>query len=65
MKYLLHVRLLAAKELLGHTMLSIKDVAMNVGYENALTFSRVFRNSENISPTDYRRNVHGYAGFVE
>jgi len=65
MKYLLHVRLLAAKELLGHSKLSIKDVAMSVGYDNALTFSRVFRNSENISPTDYRRNVHGYAGFIE
>jgi len=62
MKRLLHVRLSAAKDLLGRTDLSIKDVAMAVGYENALTFSRVFRNSENISPTDYRNNVRGYTG---
>jgi len=62
MKRLLHVRLSAAKDLLGRTDLSIKDIAMAVGYENALTFSRVFKNSENISPTDYRNNVHGYTG---
>jgi len=60
MKCLLRVRLSAAKELLGESDLSIKDVATAVGYENALTFSRVFKNSENISPTDYRNNVRGF-----
>ncbi|MCL2821304.1 MAG: AraC family transcriptional regulator [Oscillospiraceae bacterium] len=61
MKCLLRVRLAEAKNLLGGSDLSIKDVAMAVGYENALTFSRVFRNSENISPTDYRKNVQGFS----
>ena len=58
MKYLLDVRLDAAKELLGKTDLSIKEIAGEVGYENALTFSRVFKNSENISPTEYRKSLN-------
>jgi len=61
MKCLLHVRLSAAKDLLGRTELSIRDIACAVGYENALTFSRVFKNSEDISPTEYRNNVRGYS----
>ena len=60
MKCLLRVRLSTAKDLLGSTDKSIKEIAMDVGYENALTFSRVFKNSENISPTDYRNNVRGF-----
>ena len=62
MKCLLRVRLSVAKNLLGSSDLSIKDVASKVGYENALTFSRVFKNSENISPTDYRNSVRGFTG---
>jgi len=46
---------------LGRTELSIRDIAGAVGYENALTFSRVFKNSEAISPTKYRNNVRGYS----
>lgn len=60
MKYLLDVRLEAAKVLLGRTDKSIKEVAGEIGYENALTFSRVFKNSENISPTEYRKRVRDY-----
>ena len=62
MKYLLRVRLLAAKDLLGRSDLSIGEIAMAVGYENALTFSRVFKNAEDISPTEYRNNVRGFTG---
>lgn len=61
MKYLLRVRLLAAKDLLGRTELSIGEIATAVGYEHALTFSRVFKNSEDISPTEYRNNVRGFS----
>jgi len=57
MKYLLDIRLHAAKEFLANTDMSITDIAGEVGYENPLTFSRVFKNSENISPTEYRRTV--------
>ena len=57
MKYLLDVRLETAKNLLCKTDMSIKEIAAEVGYENPLTFSRVFKNSENISPTDYRKKL--------
>jgi len=60
MKCLLRIRLANAKDLLGRTELSIREIAMSVGYENALTFSRVFKNSEDISPTDYRNNVRDF-----
>jgi len=60
MKCLLRIRLANAKDLLGRTELSIGDIANAVGYENALTFSRVFKNSEDISPTEYRNNVRGF-----
>jgi AraC-like DNA-binding protein len=57
MKYLLFVRMSAAKELLAREGLPIGEVAAAVGYENALAFSRVFKNSEAISPTEYRKKV--------
>jgi len=60
MKCLLRIRLANAKDMLWRTELSIGDIAKAVGYENALTFSRVFKNSEDISPTDYRNNVRGF-----
>jgi len=63
MKYLLDVRLNAAKELLGKTDKTIKEIAEDVGYENALTFSRVFKNSENISPTEYRKRATDFTNF--
>ena len=61
MKYLLFVRMSAAKALLSRTHLSIAKIAYEVGYLSALNFSRVFKNSENISPTEYRRNAQGYS----
>lgn len=61
MKYLLHKRLTKAKQLLGHTDMPIRTIALKVGYENALTFSRVFKNSENISPTNYRNSLRYFS----
>jgi len=60
MRYLLNTRLSAAKDLLGNTDMPIQLIANNVGYENALTFSRVFKNNENISPTEYRNSIRSY-----
>ena len=60
MKYLLNTRLSAAKDLLCNTDMPIQEIADKVGYENALTFSRVFKNNENISPTEYRNSIRDY-----
>jgi AraC-like DNA-binding protein/mannose-6-phosphate isomerase-like protein (cupin superfamily) len=61
MKWLLFVRLSAAKNLLARTEMSIGEIAEAVGYKNAHTFSRVFRKSENISPSEYRSNAKEYS----
>jgi transcriptional regulator GlxA family with amidase domain len=61
MKHLLSVRLSAAKALLRRTDLSVQEIAKEVGYENALTFSRVFKNSEDIAPSEYRKKLRSYA----
>ena len=60
MKYLLFVRMSAAKDLLSRTDMSIGKIAYEVGYLSAANFSRVFKNSESISPTEYRSNAKGY-----
>jgi len=57
MKYLLFVRMSAAKDLLSKTDKPIGVVAREVGYDSAQTFSRVFKNSENISPSEYRNLI--------
>lgn len=57
MKYLLFVRINAAKDLLSKTEMAIGDIALAVGYDNGLAFSRAFKNSENISPTEYRNTI--------
>jgi len=60
MKYLLFVRLSAAKDLLANTDMTITEIAQAVGYISTSTFSRVFKNSENITPTEYRNNAKEY-----
>ena len=61
MKYLLFVRMREAKALLSQTNLSILEIAGAVGYENAPTFSRVFKKSENITPLEYRSHTQSGA----
>jgi AraC-like DNA-binding protein/mannose-6-phosphate isomerase-like protein (cupin superfamily) len=62
MKYLLHARMTAARDLLRRTELPIGEIAGMVGYGNVLAFSRVFKNSEGVTPTDYREKSRTAAG---
>lgn len=48
-------RIAKAKELLEATSENLATIAQQVGYENDSYFSRVFKKSEGISPSDYRR----------
>ncbi len=52
--YLLHLRILAAQELLSRPELSITEIAMQSGFSSISTFNRVFRQQVNCSPTEYR-----------
>lgn len=54
--YLRNLRIELAKNILKTSSYLIKDVARTVGIADELYFSRLFKNSEGISPTIYRKN---------
>jgi two-component system response regulator YesN len=53
-EYLSCVRINAAKNLLKNTNLPINTISLQVGYNDANYFTRVFKQSEALSPTEYR-----------
>ncbi len=54
-EYLRRVRIGKAKEILATTKYRIIDVAMQVGYGNSSSFTRAFRESEGMTPYQYRK----------
>ncbi|MFC6333610.1 AraC family transcriptional regulator [Paenibacillus septentrionalis] len=52
--YLISYRMRKACELLGSTTLMVGDIARSVGYEDPLLFSKMFKKSMQLSPTQYR-----------
>jgi AraC family transcriptional regulator of arabinose operon len=52
--YLIRLRMHQACQLLDTTNLNIKEIALRLGYEDPLYFSRVFRSVNDASPSDYR-----------
>jgi AraC-like DNA-binding protein len=54
-EYLVYLRLRRAKELLQDTTYNISEIADFVGYDSIYSFSRVFKQYENMSPRDWRR----------
>ncbi len=55
--YLTTLRMQYAKQLLANDTLSINAVAKKSGFQSLSTFNRVFKLSENYSPTDYRQLI--------
>ncbi|BES85197.1 DNA-binding transcriptional regulator AraC [Pectobacterium araliae] len=49
-------RIYRAKNMLQNTMLSVADIALLNGYNDAFYFSRIFRRHSGISPSGYRKN---------
>ena len=58
-RFLLGVRLDAARELLAHTELRVSDVAALCGFDDPLYFSRVFRRETGESPREWARARRG------
>ena len=54
-----HHRMQEAARLLVETERSVGDIAQQVGYENQSKFSKVFRETFQILPTEYRRQQRG------
>lgn len=52
--YLISYRMRKACELLSSTTLMVGDIARSVGYEDPLLFSKMFKKTMHIAPTQYR-----------
>ncbi len=55
LQYILSLRISNAQSLLENTDYSVSEIAMNVGYDNPLYFSRLFHKQTGMSPREYRR----------
>ena len=53
-EYLLQYRLDKGSKLLLETRMSIQEIAQKIGYENPLTFSKMFKSVYGVSPRNYR-----------
>nr|WP_027623960.1 AraC family transcriptional regulator [Clostridium lundense] len=56
-EYIQNLRVKKSKELLLNTNLTILQISQMVGYEHNSSFTRVFKYSEKISPTEFRRKI--------
>lgn len=57
MQYILSIRIHNAETLLKSNLYNITEVAQIVGYDNPLYFSRLFKKSKGLSPSDYKKNI--------
>ncbi|UCF96271.1 MAG: response regulator [Spirochaetaceae bacterium] len=55
LEYLTHCRVEAAKKLLVQSNLAISEIAFKLGYDMPSYFSEVFKKSEGITPSQYRK----------
>ena len=55
MDYLTELRINKAKELLCEADVSVSDAAELVGYRDLKYFSRLFKKTTGISPSDYKK----------
>lgn len=53
-QYLLEFRLVRARSLLAETNLSVKEIAMQTGFGDEFYFSRLFRQKQNLTPSQWR-----------
>lgn len=57
MQYILEIRISNAESLLEATEYNITEISRIVGYENPLYFSRLFKKSKGLSPSEYRKRI--------
>ncbi len=48
-----------AERLLRDTVLPVKEVATQLGYEDAHYFSGLFKKEKGVSPAAFRKNIQG------
>ncbi len=57
-EFLTRLRLVRSRELLELTELSVEGVAMSCGYQDALVFSKAFKQETGMPPSHYRKMYH-------
>jgi AraC-like DNA-binding protein len=55
-RYILHRRVLRARELLRNTSLSVLDVSLDLGFQHQNNFARAFRRVTGMTPTRFRHD---------
>ena len=56
-EYLLHIRIDKAKKMLAGTQLSVKDICLNVGYNDVSGFIQRFKRYMGMTPAAYRTKI--------
>ena len=56
-KFLSTYRITRAAELLQTTEIPVESIALSCGYNDALVFTKAFRQMKGMSPTAYRREM--------
>ena len=64
-EYLMQCKLKKASELLLETRLPIQEISQQVGYDNPLTFSKIFKSFYGVSPKNYRLQFRAPANTDE
>ena len=60
-RYLMEFRIVSARNLLAGTDLSVKEIALQTGFEDEHYFSRLFRQKLNVTPSQWRRRSQRHA----
>lgn len=60
MNYLTDVRIHKSKHFLTETQLTVEQIAQQVGYTNAHTFTRAFKKLEEIPPSSFRKRFNDW-----
>lgn len=55
--FIIDFRIDKAKKLLSDMSMNIGDVSRSIGYEDPLTFSKIFKKNVGVSPNAYRKNI--------
>ena len=61
-EYFMQIKMEKARELLGGTRLSIKEIAYQLTFDSSHYFCKVFKERSGLTPTEYREKISGNDG---
>ncbi|SDF80315.1 AraC family transcriptional regulator, partial [Mucilaginibacter pineti] len=56
-QYVMYLRMDTAQKLIRQTTMSIKDIALTIGFDNKAYFSNAFHKYYGMSPAEFRKKV--------